>query len=68
VLIRTPPEYLASMKTHKFLVSLPGWGPSKARRAMLRVGISDAKTIGGLSDRQRAELVALVDAGVVRHA
>lgn len=60
VLVRTPPDYLASMKTHKFLIALPGWGPSKARKVMGRTRISDAKTIGGLSDRQRDELVAAV--------
>lgn len=60
VLVRTPPGYLGSMKTYKFLIALPSWGPSKARKVMMRARISDAKTIGGLSDRQRMELVTLI--------
>jgi hypothetical protein len=49
VLVETPPDYLESMKTSKFLASLPWWGPAKARKTMQRARISDAKTIGGLS-------------------
>jgi hypothetical protein len=66
VLVHTPPDYLASMKTWKFLHALPGWGPSRVRKVMRQVGIAEGKTIGGLSSRQRDELVLLL--GGVVHA
>lgn len=63
VLVGTPPDYLEKMKTAKFLLSLPWWGPTKVRKVMLRARIAEAKTLGGLSDRQRVELVALIESG-----
>lgn len=64
-LVAEPPSYLRTMKLEKFLVAIPGLGRVKARRMMNVARISDAKTVGGLSDRQRAELVAqLVSRGV----
>lgn len=59
-LLEKPPEWLLSMKTYAFLLALPGIGGTKARSLMVGCRISLAKTIGGLSDRQRSDLIPLV--------
>lgn len=56
VLADPAPEYL-TMKVRTLLMALPKWGSVKATQIMNGCRISDAKTIGGLSDRQRDELV-----------
>lgn len=59
-LIAFPPAWLQSMKLIDFLPHLPirAFGPAKAQRLMNRCFISYSKTVGGLSDRQRNELLA----------
>lgn len=61
-LVADPPSYLHSMKVEKLLAALPGVGRVKVRRIMIVARISEAKTVGGLSVRQRDELVALLEA------
>lgn len=51
-----PPELVRTMKVRRVLLALPGVGPSKVDRFMHAGMISQSKTLGGLSDRQR-ELV-----------
>lgn len=55
-LLAKPPSWLVSMRVYALLVSLPKWGPTKARRMLCECRVSDSKTIGGLSDRQRREI------------
>jgi len=52
-----PPDEILTMKLEKLLVAIPGLGKVKAREVMRRCRISEAKTVGGMSDRQRAELL-----------
>ena len=59
-LVADPPAFLGSMKVEKLLVAVPRMGVVKARRMMVSARISDAKTVGGLSPRQRTELVDLL--------
>lgn len=59
-LLVDPPLFLRSMKVSRFLVAIPTIGDVKARLLMRQVGISEGKTVGGLSDRQRTELVILL--------
>jgi hypothetical protein len=44
----------------ELLLVVPRLGPARADRTLARCRIADAKTVGGLSDRQRAELVELL--------
>jgi hypothetical protein len=59
-LLLSPPAYVESMKLHKLLHAIPMFGPVKARKLMLHARVSEAKTVGGLSGRQRDEVVALL--------
>ncbi len=56
-LIADPPPYLASAKVRGLLRALPGFGPAKATRLMERCQVSPVKSVGGLSERQRARLI-----------
>jgi len=55
-LILDPPDWLASMRVYDLLLQLPKIGPVKATKTLTATRISPAKTIGGLSERQRREL------------
>ena len=55
-LIAGPPQYAASAKVTELLKALPGYGPVKVARLLERCRVSPHKTIGGLNERQRAEL------------
>lgn len=55
-----PPEWAAAMRTVELVLAIPMIGKTKARRILFRLRISESKTLGGLSDRQRAELVQLL--------
>jgi hypothetical protein len=55
-LIAGPPQYAASAKMTELLKALPGHGPVKVARLLDRCRVSPHKTIGGLNERQRAEL------------
>jgi hypothetical protein len=55
-----PPEYVLTAKVFDMVVASPKSGRVKTNRLLNQARISPSKTIGGLSDRQRAELVALL--------
>jgi hypothetical protein len=57
-LLLDPPEYVMSAKTFDMLLAVPKLGRVKANRILTQCRISPSKTIGGLSERQRGELVA----------
>lgn len=48
---------LASMKVYDLLLAVPALGSIKVRTALDRARISPSKTVGGLTARQRQELV-----------
>ena len=54
-----PPEYVETAKVFDMLMAVPKFGRVKAARFLNQCRISQSKTVGGLSERQRAELVAL---------
>ncbi len=58
-ILRDPPEYVSTAKVLDMLMAVPKFGQVKAKRFLKECRISEAKTVGGLSDRQRAELIAL---------
>jgi hypothetical protein len=52
-----PPAYLATAKIAKLLAALPGYGPRKVERLLESCQVSPRKTVAGLSERQRDELL-----------
>jgi hypothetical protein len=59
-LLREPPEYLETAKVFDMLLAVPKYGRVKANKVLQQCRISPSKTIGGLSERQRTELVSLL--------
>ena len=59
-LIADPPEYVLTAKVFDMIVAAPKYGKVKATRLLNQCRISQGKTLGGLSERQRAELVELL--------
>ncbi len=59
-LLLNPPEYLETAKVFDMLLSVPKYGRVKVNKVLQHCRISPSKTIGGLSERQRAELVSLL--------
>src|SRR5437016_10912843 len=57
--LMTPPEYVETAKVFDMLMAVPKFGRVKAARFLNQCRISQSKTVGGLSDRQRAELIGL---------
>ena len=57
-LLLDPPDYVLSAKTFDMLLAVPKLGRVKANRILTQCRISPSKTIGGLSERQRGELVS----------
>ena len=53
-----PPDYLLNAKVSELLLAVPKYGRVKVNRLLLQCRISSSKTLGGLSERQRRELVA----------
>jgi hypothetical protein len=56
-LLLDPPEYVLSAKAFDMILAVPKYGRVKANKILTQCRISPSKTIGGLSERQRAELV-----------
>ena len=58
--ISNPPEFVMTAKVFDMLMAVPKYGKVKATRFLNTCRISQGKTIGGLSDRQRSELLELL--------
>jgi hypothetical protein len=59
-LLTEPPEYVETAKVFDMLLAVPKYGRVKANKILQQCRISPSKTIGGLSERQRTELVSLL--------
>jgi len=59
-LLIDPPEYLETAKVFDMLLAVPKYGRVKVNKILQTCRISPSKTIGGLSERQRTELVSLL--------
>ena len=55
-----PPEWVETAKVFDMLLAVPKYGRVKANKILQQCRISPSKTIGGLSERQRAELVSML--------
>src|SRR3954463_6318373 len=56
-LLLDPPEFVETAKVFDMLLAVPKYGRVKTNPILNQCRISPSKTIGGLSARQRAELV-----------
>src|ERR1700752_1682812 len=59
-LLLEPPDYLMTAKVFDLLLAVPKYGRVKVNKILSQCRISPSKTLGGLSERQRGELVALM--------
>ena len=59
-LLMNPPEYLETAKVFDMLLAVPKYGRVKVNKILAHCRISPSKTIGGLSERQRSELVSML--------
>lgn len=62
MLLQQPPDYVATAKVMDMLLAVPLYGRVKVNKVLAQCRISPTKTIGGLSERQRDELVKLIHA------
>jgi hypothetical protein len=60
-ILADPPDYLLTAKVFDMLLAVPKFGRVKATRFLNQCRVSQSKTVGGLSERQRAELVGLLE-------
>ena len=58
--LQQPAEWVVTAKVFDLLVCVPGIGVVKAAKVLQQCRVSASKSVGGLSDRQRGELVALL--------
>ena len=56
-LLLNPPDYVETAKVFDMLLAVPKYGRVKVNKILAQCRISPSKTIGGLSERQRTELV-----------
>ena len=59
-LLMDPPDYVETAKVFDMLLAVPKYGRVKVNKVLTQCRISPSKTIGGLSQRQRDELVSLL--------
>jgi hypothetical protein len=59
-LLLDPPEYVETAKVFDMLLAVPKYGRVKVNKILAHCRISPSKTIGGLSERQRSELISLL--------
>ena len=60
-IIASPPDYVLTAKVFDMLMAVPKYGKVKATKFLNHCRISQGKTMGGLSERQRNELLELLD-------
>jgi hypothetical protein len=54
-----PPPFVETAKVFDILMAVPKFGRVKAAKLLNQCRISQSKTVGGLSERQRGELIGL---------
>src|SRR4051812_50057090 len=59
-LLLNPPEFLATAKVFDMLLAVPKYGRGKAKKVLQQCRISPSKTIGGVFQRPRTQLVLLL--------
>lgn len=59
-LLERPPEYLENAKVFDIILAVPKLGRVKVNKILTRCRISPSRTFGGLTERQRDELAAML--------
>ena len=59
-ILTRPPEYVETAKVFDMLLAVPKYGRVKVNKILAHCRIAPSKTIGGLSERQRSELISLL--------
>jgi hypothetical protein len=59
-LLLEPPTYVETAKVFDMMLAVPKYGRVKVNKILQQCRISPSKTIGGLSERQRTELVSML--------
>jgi hypothetical protein len=59
-LLAAPPASIESAPLLDILRAVPKFGPVRTTRLLRQAGISEAKPVAGLTDRQRARLLELL--------
>jgi hypothetical protein len=59
-LLLEPPEWIETAKVFDMMLAVPKYGRVKVNKILVGCRISPSKTIGGLSQRQRTELVSML--------
>ena len=59
-MLTDPPPCAQTAKLRELLLAVPRIGPARVHRALAHCRIASAKTVAGLSDRQRGELIELL--------
>jgi hypothetical protein len=62
-LLVDPPDYVLTMKVVDLMLARPKLGRVKVNKVLARARISPTKTLGGLSERQRTEIVRVLVRG-----
>jgi hypothetical protein len=60
LLLMEPPDFIETAKVFDMLLAVPKYGRVKVNMVLQVCRISPSKTIGGLSERQRAELISML--------
>ena len=60
LLLMEPPDYIETAKVFDMLLAVPKYGRVKVNKVLQVCRISPSKTIGGLSERQCAELISML--------
>jgi hypothetical protein len=61
VLARSNDPVVGKMRVQTLLESLPGFGKARATRLMKDIGIAENRRVQGLGERQRTEMLRLLD-------
>jgi hypothetical protein len=61
MILQDPPDFVITAKVFDMLMAVPKYGKVKATRFLNHCRISQGKTVGGLSERQRNELLELLE-------
>jgi S13-like protein len=59
-ILASEPRCVSSAKVFDLLLAVPKFGPVRAARLLGHVRVSQTKTVGALSDRQRTSLIELL--------
>lgn len=59
-LIDDPPEWLQTAKVFDIVLAVPKYGRVKVNKILVQCRIAPSKTFGGLSERQRGELIGML--------